>query len=233
MDIRLDSERQLFVIDCGSGVTCFGYDNARRDTAYIADTLEREDLYPTAADYGTLAGYAKYRAACEAWASSIHSRRTWFTPGTESKVAALLERYRKSGRLLRIFLGDRVTGRDWMAEDDVVGLVGRSTGSQKVQLLLAPGEDGGGAILTDCIVRLMDADGTELYRHPKYQVPALSLELESDAAMLAKGYRWTVWSSGAAYARFKDVHSAAEYVEFITGRIATRRDSLAHILKAA
>jgi hypothetical protein len=233
MKIDLDSERQLFVITSGGSVSCFGYDNVRRDTARIARTLQRDDLQPTVAERASVAGYTRYRAACEAWANSVHSRRTWFAPGTDGKVALLLERYRESGRMLRVFLGDRATGRDWMEENDVVGYVGRSGGSQKVPLLLVAGRNGGSALLTDCIVRLMDADGTELYRHPKYQVPALSLEREWSAAMLARGYAWAVWSAGAVQARFRSVYTAAEYVAFLTGRIATRRDQLVHALKAA
>lgn len=51
--------------------------------------------------------------------------------------------------------------------------------------------------------------------------------------MLAKGYKWAVWHDDSVHARFADVYSAAEYVEFITGRIATRRDQVVNALKAA
>lgn len=66
-------------------------------------------------------------------------------------VAKLLEHFRDSGRLLRLFLGVRETGRDWMEKNDMVGYVGRSSGSQKVPLLIQPGEDGGTTIPTDSI----------------------------------------------------------------------------------
>jgi hypothetical protein len=234
MNIELNAERKLYVIaDSSGGYTCFGFDNAQRDTAHIAGVLKREDLIPGAEDYGTHAGYEKYLAASDAWAASIHSRKTWFTPGTDRKVQAILETYRQSGRLLRVFLGDVRTGRDWMCEHDVVGIVGRSTGSKKIPLLVVPGENGGGGLLTDCIVRLMDADGTEVYRHPLYKAPTLRMDVETDADMRARGYRWAVSHKGEVLARFADAFDASEFVEFITGRIATRRDQMLYALNAA
>jgi hypothetical protein len=233
VEFKLNDQQQLYVIPSGGGYSCLGYENARRDTQHIAAVLGRTDLVPVASDFGARAGYAKYLAACSAWASSAHSKKTWFTPGTPNEVQQILERYRQSARVLRLFLGDRATGRDWMEENDVVGKIGRSGGSQKVPLLIEPGADGGAAILTDCIVRLMDADGRELYRHESYQEPALSLEMEQDKVMRRKGYTWAVRRDGKPQARFRDVYSGAEYVEFMTGRIATRRHDLVQHLRAA
>jgi hypothetical protein len=231
--ITLNPEQQLYVIDCGGGYSCFGYANAQRDTEYIATTLKRDDLAPRQDEFGTLPGYAKYQAACAAWANSINSKRTWFTPGTPRKVCQILESYRQSDRVLRLFMGDKVTGRDWMEENDVVGRIGRSTGSQKVPLLIEPGERGGPAILTDSIVRLMDADGTELYRHASYQPPHLTLSPETDEKMRKSGHEWSVSRDGELEARFPNVYSAAEYVEFMVGRIAVRHGELVRQLRAA
>jgi hypothetical protein len=231
--VSLNPDQKLYVIPSGGGYSCFGYDNAQRDTSHIATVLKREDLTPTADHYGTLAGYDLYRKACDAWASSINSKRTWFTPGTDPKVMKLLEQFRDDNRLIRIFLGDPKTGRDWCEENDVVGRIGRSTGSQKVPLLLAEEENWGGAILTDCVLRIMDANDRELYRHPLYQEPKLGMELETDPQMLAQGYTWSVHRDGQIQARFKSSFEASEYVCFMTGKRAMRYQDLQQALKAA
>ena len=65
-------------------------------------------------------------------------------------------------RRVRLFLGDPETGRDWGEENDVTGYVGRSTGPSKVPLLLATRRSmGGGAILVDCVLRML-VDGCEI-----------------------------------------------------------------------
>lgn len=231
--VSLNPDQKLYVIPCGDGYSCFGYDNAWRDTSHIATVLKRDDLMPAPEHYGTLAGYDLYLKACDAWASSVNSKRTWFTPGTDPKVMKLLEQFRGDGQLIRIFLGDPKTGRDWCEENDVVGRVGRSTGSQKVPLLLCDGESWGGAILTECVLRIMDAQDRELYRHPLYQEPKLGMELETDPTMMAKGYTWSVNRDGQIQARFKSSHDAAEYVCFMTGKRAMRYEDLQQALKAA
>jgi len=233
VEIKLNQEQQLYVIPCGDGYSCFGFSNAQRDTEFIAAQLQRHDLKPTSSEFGTLEGYAKYRAACQAWASSSKSKHTWFTPGTPPKVQRILEQYRESGDLIRLFLGDKVTGRDWMEENDVVGRIGRSAGSQKVPLLIVAGDDGGGAILTDSIIRLLDVGGRELYSHPTYEPPLLELRTENEPLKRAKGYTHAVFRDGKQLcARFRNAYEAAEYVEFMTGKIATRRDHLLAALRA-
>jgi hypothetical protein len=231
--VSLNPDQKLYVIPCGGGYSCFGYDNAQRDAAHIASVLKRDDLVPAPEHYGTLAGYDLYRKACDAWASSVYSKRTWFTPGTDPKVVKLLEACRQDNRLIRIFLGDKKTGRDWCEENDVVGRVGRSAGSQKVPLLIVEGEIGGGAILTDCVLRIMDAQDRELYRHPLYQEPKMTMELETDPKMLSQGYAWSVSRDGQIHARFKSSFDASEYVCFMTGKRAMRYEDLQQALKAA
>jgi hypothetical protein len=48
-----------------------------------------------------------------------------------------LETDRKNQRKIRLFYGDTQTGQSWFDEHDVVGRIGRSTGSIKVPLLVA------------------------------------------------------------------------------------------------
>jgi hypothetical protein len=234
MKIDFDSSQKLFMITQPGGVSCLSFDVARRDATYIASRLRRTDLMPDETDYGTLDGYNKYQRACTAWSQSALSVDTWFTPGTPAPVQNIIEAHRHSRKLVRLFLGDPQTGRDWMEEHDVVGYIGRSTGGMKVPLLVRHGENGGGAILTDCIVRLMDArSGKELYRAANYQLPTLNIVPVADQKMRAKGLVSEVTDSeGKVHGRFPSVFRAAEYVEFITGFIPTMRDDLERLAYA-
>lgn len=42
--------------------------------------------------------------------------------------------------MVRIWLGDTQTGRAWAEENDVIGTIGRSTGTMEVPLLVEAGE---------------------------------------------------------------------------------------------
>lgn len=95
---------------------------------------------------------------------------TYYHEETPAPVVAILEESRRTGRRIRLHYGDRDTGRDWLEEHDVTGSVGRSMGPLKVPLMIHNARShGGGAILTDCIVRIRDASGgRDLWRHPIY-----------------------------------------------------------------
>ena len=112
----------------------------------IAYRLRRADLAFTDEDYGSLVGYEKYGRAVQAWSLSPLTRTTYFDPGTDAKAAKVLESCRTRERKVRLILGDTSTGEPWLEEHDVVGRIGRSTGSLKVPLLIEPGEHGGSAI---------------------------------------------------------------------------------------
>lgn len=234
MKVHLNEAQSLFVLQQEGGVTCLGFGVAQRDARFVAERLQRPDLAPTQEEYGTLAGYTKYTQAMREWGLSVYASDTWFTPGTPQAVQDILEKYRHSRKLLRVFYGDHESGRDWMEENDVVGFVGRSTGSVRVPLLVAPREDGGPALLTECIVRLMDGrSGRELYRTANYVLPALTMRAVTDDKMLRKGLTSEVLDSqGSVQARFPSVFRAAEYVEFITGAIPTMRSNLEDLAAA-
>ena len=59
---------------------------------------------------------------------------TSYDSRTPDRLIAELETAMRHNKKVRIFLGDTETGRDWLEEYDVYGLVGRSGGSVKVPL---------------------------------------------------------------------------------------------------
>lgn len=97
---------------------------------------------------------------------------TSFDARTPQNVAEILESARISKERIRIYLGDTKTGRDWKEEFGVIGRVGRSSGIYRVPILLYNRRsNGGGEILTRCIVKIETTRGKRiLYQHEKYHI---------------------------------------------------------------
>lgn len=211
--VTLNTEQKLYVIATGDGYSCFGFDNARDHANQIAQRLSRADLSFTPNDYAALAGYRKYEKAVSAWSQSALTKQTYFDPGTDPKAAAVLESRRQTGGKVQLVLGDTRSGEAWLNEYDVVGKIGRSSGSLKVPLLVEDGETGGGAILTACVLHIIDwKSGRTLYRHPAYREPDLSLQ-PSDIPERP----WAVIHLNEVIARFKDMGKACAYIAFMRG----------------
>jgi hypothetical protein len=220
MNVTLNPEQRLYVIPCGDGYTCLGFDNARGHADQIAARLQRPDLVFAPSDHGALDGYAKYQAAIAAWGRSPLTQQTYFDPGTDPKVARALEKCRRDRSQVRLIQGDTATGRSWLDEHDVVGRIGRSTGTLKVPLLIEPGADGGTAILTDCLLRVIDwASGADLYRHPAYRTPDLSIRRDTEKPDLP----WQVLHDGEVQACFSDIGKAGAYLAFMCGETVEPR----------
>lgn len=211
--VTLNIEQKLYVIATGDGYSCFGFDNARDHANQIAQRLNRADLSFTPNDYAALTGYSKCEEAVSAWSQSALTQQTYFDPGTDPQAAAVLESRRQTCGKVRLVLGDTRTGEPWLNEYDVVGKIGRSGGSLKVPLLVEEGESGGGAILTSCVLNIIDwKSGRTLYRHPAYREPELSLQ-PSDVPE----HPWAVLHLNEVIARFKDMGKACAYIAFMRG----------------
>lgn len=137
---------------------------------------------------------------------------TCYKVGTPIEVIRIIEGARFTGQIIRVFYGDVETGSDWMEEHDTIGRVSRSMGPVKVPLLLAnTRSSGGGAILTDSIVRIT-IDKHDVYRHPSYHQP----ELTTGPAGF-EGYAEGAYQNGENVANFRKVGQAAKYVAFMKG----------------
>ena len=220
MNVTLNAEQRLYVIACGEGYSCLGFDNARGHAAHIASQLNEPALAFGEGDHGTLSGYAKYQAAIDAWGRSRLASRTYFDPGTDPKVARVLTNCHRDGCVVRLMLGNIGTGRCWLSEYDVVGRIGRSTGMLKVPLLVEAGADGGLIIPTDCLLRVIDwRSGKDLYRHRAYQAPNLAIRRTADDAERP----WQVLHEGTVAAQFADIGKAGAYVAFMCGEVVEPR----------
>lgn len=103
---------------------------------------------------------------------------TTYAENTPQGVISALEAARHDKRRIRIFYGDVVTGQSWLDRYDIEGTVGRSTGTNKVPLLIHNSRSmGGGVISTDVVLRIQTTgkNGHLLYQAPNFFVPRLEI----------------------------------------------------------
>lgn len=222
--ITINNERQLFVIPSGGGFTCHGFRALFNELRALLSRLGINDPRAGEEKLGTLEQYEAHREAIRKVAAAGGIKDTWFNAETPQAVRNALEAARKSGDTIRVFQGDPSTGRDWCEENDVMGRVGRSGGLLKVPLLIADGEDGGGAILDHCVVKLVRCrDGKVLYQHPSYTPPNLTIEpITEPVPGTTKQYTHAVHREGQLEARFTSMGAAAAYVAFLLGHSFTQ-----------
>ncbi len=224
MNITLNQDQQLFVIASGNSVSCMGfrvvYEQARELVRRLAK-VGRVIFELKESEVGTLDQYTQYQTLMSEY-GRIGDNKTWFDARTPLKVQAALETARKNGLLVRVFTGDAETGRDWMEEFDTIGRVGRSMGPMKTPLLVPENDCGGPALLTNCIVRLVDVQsGQELYRHAQYHVPKMEL-VECPSYEAASGYTHSVKVQSKegemdVHANFKSQAEAAHWLAYMNG----------------
>ena len=238
MNSTLDNQQKLFVISTGNSVSCLGFDvvyqQARELCRRIKATAARTSLssgmsalvdlvMPREDQIGTLEQLAQHRALMAGYAH-MQDRNTWYDARTPAGVQVALEAAIRSKDRLRIFNGDSVTGRDWMEEYDTIGRIGRSCGAMKVPLLVPKGEDGGPALLTHCIVRIVNVTkGTEVYRHAQYHTPKLEM-VEAPSYDKAEGFTHCVKMQNKdgemeTCANFKSEADAAHWLAFMNGLV--------------
>lgn len=92
-------------------------------------------------------------------------------------------------------------------------------GPLRVPLLIEPGADGGSAILTACLLAIVDWDsGAFLYRHPEHRAPELLIRHGDDPER-----PWEVLHHDDVVARFPDIGNAGAYLAFMRGETVEPR----------
>lgn len=132
---------------------------------------------------------------------------TAYHVATPDSVVNLLEQSLKShgGQRIRVFYGDKDTGKDWLDEYDTIGFIGRSTGKIKIPLLVKRNDShGGGAVMDDCIVKIT-IDKTTVYQHSNYHIGDIEIKGSS------------IYIDGKIQANFESPVKATNYVEFLKG----------------
>lgn len=141
----------------------------------------------------------------------------FFHPRTSTTVQKALAIAFEGRQTVRLWYGDTVTGRAWAEEHDVLGKIGRSTGSVNVPLMVEAGESGGPQLLDHCIVRIdIVARGKgasrTAYAHPSFHTGDWEV-IPSDQPE----YAANVLNDGVLHARFKKPETAQRYVAFMQG----------------
>lgn len=215
--ITINEAQQLFVIHGANSCSCLGFDVAAARIREYARKLGR--IIPDVVR-GSMAQFETFSQLERAYIDT-KPQETQFAAGTPVEIQAILEHYRNSGTRIRVFLGDELTGRDWLSESDNIGKVGRSMGPLKTALLVPAGDNGGAALLSANIVRIIETrTGKETYRHPGYHLPKLTVVQRRDAddqALEGKKQRAVVLADGELHAAFSTFPHAERFVEFLSG----------------
>jgi hypothetical protein len=117
---------------------------------------------------------------------------------------------------LRLFLGDRETGRDWLEEERVRGYLAQMDSTLALPLLIASRlPPTGDAFLDHCIVRLQIND-VDVWRHPNYHLPELTVG-QSPFATVPFG----VFADGKNVANFYTAAERKHWLAFVRGEAPT------------
>jgi hypothetical protein len=94
-----------------------------------------------------------------------------FSENTPNDVCKILHNAYENKYRIRVFYGDAESGKSWNDEYDTCGYIGKSTGTEKIPLLLNNNASKGGcAILDDKILKIVDVRTKSiLYQHPNYK----------------------------------------------------------------
>lgn len=135
-----------------------------------------------------------------------------FHKDTPERVKELLKLLNFSRRRVRIWYGDKETGRAWNEAHHVTGTIGRSSGLAKIPLMIPNRRSlGGPALLDDCIIRIDDInDRKTLYKHPNFHVDLHKIGHE----VLGQRKDGTFF----VQARFDHPLKADNYIKFMTGQ---------------
>lgn len=134
----------------------------------------------------------------------------YFAEGTPCKVMNICSNPNRNRRF-RFWYGDKETGKSWNEENDICGYIGKSTGAKKIPLLIQRvNSSGGGALLTDCIVKIVDIETKRvLYRHENFNQPVFTV----------RGYDFAVLADNKLHAQgFKTEKQAQRYADFMNGK---------------
>ena len=125
---------------------------------------------------------------------------------TSKEVIHALEFARKNRIRVKLYYGDVKTGRDWCEENDTIGYIGLSRGTDARYPILVYNNRsyGGGAILDHCILKIRETKGGRvIYQAQNYNAPEVQIQ-HSDLA----GYAYNTIVNGNLYGRHKTLKSA-------------------------
>ena len=138
----------------------------------------------------------------------------------DSMMRVLLNAYTYNFRI-RIWHGDRNTGKSWNEEYDVTGTVGKSSGNLKIPLLMRTKRSHfGGALLLSSIIRIDDIeDKRTLWKLPNFHVEPMRVDYKEGSEYPYMVMQQKDGETNYHYniANFKNKRSAENYIKFMNG----------------
>lgn len=139
---------------------------------------------------------------------------------TSGEVIATLATAQQNNQRLHISFGhtdndEGKLGRDWLEEFMSYGYIGRSTGINKIPLLIHNTRSHGGpALLDHCIVRIRASSGGRvLYQHPQYHHGKITIRRKWIPVQYPGGTLTVdVFRDSEHIASFRDMASARRYI---------------------
>lgn len=130
---------------------------------------------------------------------------TCFNMDTPDKVIDILVDSQQTKRRLIFDFGDTKTGKSWHETYDIIGHVGRSTGFNKIPLLIKTSRSyGGGALSTNSILKIRDAKTKNvLWKAANYQQDQILIEPMNEGE-----YTHKVTVNGELFSRHRSERSA-------------------------
>jgi len=142
---------------------------------------------------------------------------TAYSIDTPNEVISILENARDNRIRIRVFYGDKITGRDWMEEHDTIGYIGRSTGKIKIPLLIHNRRSyGGGSLLDNCIVKITQNKNV-IYQHKNYNIGDIKIGQTKNDDLIIQGYTHSALDDENAGGFFKSEAKAENYKLFMQG----------------
>lgn len=107
----------------------------------------------------------------------------YFDKETDIEAAMVLNSLWRSKKRVKIYYGDKETGKNWYETYDIFGRIGRTTGTKKAPILVYSKRSyGGGLISTNCILAIRESSikGAFLYQHPNFVKPTVKIVKEEE-----------------------------------------------------
>ena len=147
---------------------------------------------------------------------------THFHEETTEQVKRVLLHAQANRLRIRLFYGDKDTGKSWHEENDVCGYIGNTTGSQKHAILRYNSRSiGGGMILDHCIVAIQC--GKEyLYKHENFDVGQWCIKDSGAIKNITDLRKFTVFVGDKEQATFLEHKKAVRYMNFMKGERAAK-----------
>lgn len=212
MNITINTEQSLNVKTLVEGCTTWGFQKAFDETALLAERLGHPELAPFVAEYGTEEVLKKYAKLIKL-AAKDPRLGTWFKKDTRDAVKKVIDRLIHTGEKVRVFYGDPETGKSSMDEFDMIGSVGRLTGTLKAPILISEADGFGAPMQDDKVIRIIRVrDHKNLYKHPGFHLPEMKL-VEAEHPQ----FKVSVMIEGQVAARFKSLGKACKWIAFMAG----------------